>query len=198
MAADETFICNQALGLLGSSRIMALSDDSKEARFCKRFYGQTRDEVIAEHRWNFAIVRTTLSELTGTPNSEWAKRFQVPENCLRVLQVNGFDVFEPNRPFSVEGRCVLSDDAEVRIKYLARVEDANLYPPIFIEALAVKLASKLAQPITGSRDLPSRLLEEYERVTGPKARRVDAIEGRPKVKPAWVTSDLVRERFGGR
>lgn len=198
MAADETFICNQALGLLGSGKIMSLNDESKEGRFCKRFYAQTRDEVSAEHRWNFAIKRQTLSRLSAAPASEWDYQYQTPNDCLRVLQVNGFEITEPNRTFSVEGGVVLTDCEGANIRYIARIEDANLYPPIFIEALAVKIASKLAQPITGSRDLPEALLQKYERVVVPKARRVDAFEGRQKRKPLWVTSDLVQSRYGGR
>lgn len=197
MASDETFICNQALGLLGSSKIMSLDDESKEARFCQRFYEQTRDEVTAEHRWNFAIGRAQLSELVGSPLSEFAKKYQLPADCLRVLQVNGFEVTQQNSRFVIEGKELLTDDDSVVIRYIKRIEDTTAFPPLFVEALAVKLASKLAQPITGSRSIPGELLTEYTRITGPKARRTDAFEGNPKRKPGWVTSDLVNSRFQG-
>jgi len=197
MAADETFICNQALGLLGSSKIMSLDDESKEARFCVRFYEQTRDEVIAGHRWNFAIQRAELSRLAEAPVSEWEYHYQLPSDCLRVLQLNGFDEMENASRFVIEGRKLLTDDDRAVIRYLWGVTDVTLYPPLFIEALAVRLASKLAHPLTGSRSMPQELHQEYLRVTGPKARRTDAFEGQPKTKPAWVTSPLVRSRFGG-
>lgn len=197
MAADETFICNQALGLLGSGKIMSLDDESKEARFCQRFYEQTRNEVIAGHRWNFAIQRAELSRLTEEPLSEWEHQYQLPTDCLRVLQLNGFAETENASRFVIEGRRLLTDDDRAVIRYLRSVEDATLFPPLFIEALAVRLAAKLAQPLTGSRSMPGELYQEYLRVTGPKARRADAFEGQPKTKPEWVTSPLVRSRFGG-
>lgn len=177
---------------------MSLDDESQQGRFCNLFYTQTRDEVISGHRWNFAITRVDLSLLTETPINEWESIFSLPPDCLRVLQLNGFDSDEDRKLWSVEGGRLFTDEATASIKYLACIENAALFPPLFVEALATKLASKLAQPITGSRQLPGELLAEYKRITGPEARKVDAFEGSLKVKPAWVGSPLVQSRFTGR
>ena len=198
MPANETSICNQALGLLGSTTIMSLDDESQAARFCKLFYEQTRDEVIAGHRWNFAIKRADLSQLVETPANEWTIMYSLPSDCLRVLQLNGFDETEDAKRWSVEAGKLLTDEGSASIKYLGRIDNAAIFPPLFIEALSVKLASKIAQPITGSRQLPQELMTEYRRITGPEARKVDAFEGRLHAKPAWVTSSLVQSRYTGR
>jgi hypothetical protein len=57
------------------------------------------------------------------------------------------------------------------------------------------LASRLAGPMTGSRNMPQELLQEYEVITGPKARLADAFEGRLRRTMPWVNSDLVGARF---
>jgi hypothetical protein len=57
------------------------------------------------------------------------------------------------------------------------------------------LASRLAGPLTGSRELPSALIQEYEGLTGPKARMADAFEERLRRKMPWVNSDLVAARY---
>jgi len=49
--------------------------------------------------------------------------------------------------------------------------------------------------LTGSRELPSALIQEYESLTGPKARMADAFEESRRVKPPWVDSALVQSRF---
>jgi len=197
MAADETSICNLALGLLGQSQIMSLDDASQAARFCKRFYSQSRDEVLQAHPWNFAMRRMTLSQLSTPPSSGWAAQYQLPTDCLRVTQMNGMSPSERPGLFSIEGRALLTDADVADIRYIARVEDANFFSPLFIEALSVKLGMRLCQPLTGNRSQAGDLLSEYERITGPKARRTDAFEGHsPRLQP-WVLSDLVRARYGG-
>lgn len=193
--ADETSITNLALAKLGISPIMALTDDSKQAQFANRFYAQTRDEVLQSHRWNFAMSRSTLNQLATAPESEWAYAYQLPSDCLRVIELNGFDPTERKGEFSVEAGKLLCDAEEARIRYIARVDDGSLYHPLFVHALATLLASRLAGPLTGSRNMPIELLKEYEAITGPQARMADAFEERKRRKMPWVESDLVASRF---
>ena len=194
--ADETSICNLALARLSETAIMSLDDETQPARYCKRFYAQTRDAVLQSHAWNFAIARVLLSRLAEEPIAGWAHQYALPVDCLRILQVNGYEWHERQGLFETEGRALLTDAEVANVRYIRQVTDANLFTPLFSEALAVKLAAQLAQPLTGSRELPTQLLTEYERIIGPKARRLDAFEGRPKVKLPWVTSALVAARRG--
>lgn len=193
--ADETSIANLALAKLGISPIMALTDDSKQAQFASRFYNQTRDEVLQSHRWNFAMRRESLNRLSTDPLFGWTCAFQLPVDCLRVVQLNGYQPNERFSLFAVEQGQLLTDEEEADIRYIARVTDGSLYHPLFVSALATMLASRLAGPLTGSRNLPQELLQEYEAITGPRARLADAFEDRMPRKPIWVDSDLVRSRF---
>jgi|694.fasta_scaffold11784_2 hypothetical protein len=193
--ADSTSICNSALAKLGSGMIMSLTDDSKQAQFCSRFYDETRDEVLSSHRWNFAMRRATLSRLADAPEFEWAFAYQLPTDCLRVVQLNGAEPSEREGEFAVERNMLMTDADVAQVRYIARITDGSLYPPLFVEALATKLASKLAGPITGSRQLPAELLREYEVITGPKARMADVFEEQRRRKQPWVFSDLVRARY---
>lgn len=194
MSATSTTICNLALGKLGAGTIIGLSESSPEARACNLHYPQTRDEVLRSHRWNFAIVRASLSRLSDAPAFGWAYQYQLPVECLRVLQVNGYEEDEEPDNWEVEGGKLLTDEDSVNAKYISQVTDANIYDPLFIEALSLKLAAKLCIPLTGSDSRASGFITEYERVTGPRARRTDAFENRDKRKPLWVTSDLVASR----
>ena len=197
MALTETSLCNQALARLGSERIMSLDDGSKAARFCRLFYAQTRDELLRSHHWNFAIARETLLRLAEEPLFGWAYQYALPRDFIRLVQLNGYGETEAQRSSEIEGGALLTNETEARIRYVRRVEDAGLFDPLFAEALMVKLASKLAQPLTGSRGAPGELLAEYERITAPLARRVDAQEDRRRRKEPWVESSFVRARMGG-
>jgi hypothetical protein len=193
--ADETSITNLALAKLGVSPVMSLDDETKQAQFAKRFFAQTRDEVMAAHRWNFAMRRSTLNRLADSPESGYLFAYQLPNDCLRVVQLNGYSPTEEEGEFSVEDGAMLTDAETAQVRYIARVEDGGNYPPLFVDALAVKLASRLAGPLTGSRTLPSELLQEFEAIVGPKARMADVFEEHRTNKMPWVTSSLVRSRF---
>lgn len=193
--ADETSIANLALAKLGISPIMALTDDSKQAQFANRFFAQTRDEVLSSHRWNFAMRRSALNRLANAPAFEWEFAYQLPADCLRVVQLNGYDPNEQQGTFAVEADQLFTDAEEAHVRYIARITDGSLYPPLFVHALATLLASRLAGPLTGSRELPSALMEEYMVITGPKARLADVFEEQRRLKPAWVESDLIKSRF---
>lgn len=197
MASDQTTICNLALAHLGKASIMSLDDRTPEAALCQRFYEQTRDEVIQSHPWNFAIKRETLSRLSAAPLFGWAYQYQLPADCLRILQLNGYEVYQSDGRFEIEGGRMMTNCETAQIRYIARVTDGALFPPLFAEALALKLATRLAKPITGSASEVERLLTEYERITKPLAMRMDAAEGRPKVKLPWANSRFVQSRYGG-
>lgn len=194
MAASDTSICNLALGNLGAARIISLDEASPEAKACALLYAQTRDEVLRSHRWNFAISRAELSRLSTPPAFGWTWQYQLPVNCLRVLQVNGYGEEEVPDNWEIEGGRLLSDADTVQVKFIARVTDSSLYDPLFVEALALKLAARLCVPLTGSDSRAGGFLTEYERVTGPRARRMDAFESREKRKFPWVLSALVAAR----
>lgn len=195
MASSNTTICNLALGKLGAARIIGLSEESPEARACLLHYDQTRDEVLRSHRWNFAIKRATLTKIATAPVFGWQCQYALPVDCLRVLQVNRYEENESPDVWEVEARNLLTDEDAAQIKYISRVEDVTLYDALFIGALAVKLAEVLCIPLTGSDSRAAGFMQEYQRITGPLARRTDSFEGRGKVKPAWVTSKLVASRF---
>ena len=198
MAATETTVCNQALSKLGARRVTDLSEESPEARACRLHYAETRDEVLRHHRWNFSIRRAQLDQLAEQPLYGWSFQYQLPVDCLRVLDVNGWEIGARPDAWEVEGRKLLVNEETARIRYISQVTDCNLFDAIFVEALSLKLAAKLTLPINGSAEMAEQFLTEYIKITGSLARRTDAFEGRSSRRPAWMQSDLVTSRFGVR
>lgn len=193
----ETSICNQALVKLGVPRILSLSDATQPARYCNEIYAITRDEVLRSHDWNFARKRAVLSELADEPLFGWDHQYELPSDCLRVRQLNSFEEDEARPSWEVEAGRILTDEETASIIYTFRQEDSELYDPLFIEALSLKLAAKLCTPLTGSRSQSADLIKEYEALASPKAARNDSGEGRTKRKQPWVESDFVRSRQAG-
>jgi len=186
--ASEVQICNVALSKLGEDSITALSEDSKAGRACNLIYADTRDNLLRAHPWNFAVTRQSLARLTTTPTYEFSYEYQLPTDCLKVLNLDpeGDDV-----TFKVEGRKVLTDEATANILYVARITDPTIFDSLFIEVLSAKLAAELAVTLTESITLADFLHQKYEKALS-EARGMDAQEGTPNniIADAWIESRL--------
>lgn len=194
--ADNIEICNLALGKIGELRISTLEEPSQPARYCALFYAQTRDEVLQAAPWTFAIRRVELSRLAESPGFGWAHQYQLPTDCLAVIQLNAWQAWEARHLYEIEGEMLLTDQEVAQLRYTSRVEDSEIFPPLFVEALYTKLASKLAEPLTGSRSLAEALLGEFTQLINPLAMKANAREGRARRKLPHVESDFVRARYG--
>lgn len=186
MASIETDICNQALGRFSANAISDLGEQSAEGAACRRFYAQTRDELLRQHPWNFSIARTTLAT-SFTPDSQYTYGFNLPPDCLRVLTVYDYDddwVIE-------QGSLLLNNDSP-SIIYIARIDDCGKYPPDFVETFILKLSTKLCTALTQNWKLSSQLYQEYEIALG-RAKAADAQENSPQ---AIDTSTVINARYG--
>lgn len=146
MAASEVSICNLALQLLGQSRITSLSEDSANARECNASYEAMRDAEIEAHPWSFAVRRATLAPDTATPEFDFDYAFSWPTDCLRPLppRRDGLD-------WEMEDRKILTNDgAVIYLRYLAAVTDPARFSPLFVNALAARIALHLCERITQS------------------------------------------------
>jgi len=189
-------IANNALAMLGVTPITSFGDQSIQAQLADRFYEPTRDEVMVSHPWNFAIRRSNLNASATAPLFEWEKSYDLPADCIRVLQLNNYDPAISIQSYAVEAGKVMTNEPTAQIKYVARVTDTAGYPPLFVESLTVKLATKLAGPL-GKMEMIGMLTEQYERLTGPKARLMDVFEAKEKTRIAWIDSRIVRSRRTG-
>ena len=196
--ANDVYVCNLALGRLGEYQLMALTERTVPARNCNRFYLATVDEVLREHQWNFATGHATLSELAENPGAtEWLHAYQLPSDFVRLRRLNNWTEEDEFTHWEIEKDSLLTDDDKAEIKYTRKITNVALWDPMAIEALSLKLAYKLAVPITGSMTIAQQLFSEYQQVVMPRAQRVDASEAKQRHKPAWATSALVQSRGAG-
>jgi hypothetical protein len=92
---------------------------------------------------------------------------------LRVLQLQDQDLV-----YKVEGRKILANSTEIKMLYVARVEDPNEYDQLLIEAISAKLASDICYALVNSANLMVQLNTMYKAKLV-EARFVDANEGTP-------------------
>lgn len=185
MAANPTVICNSALIKVGAGRIISLDDDSKEAMVCKEQYEKCVADLLRSHPWNFSIKRTSLAALVEAPAFGFAYKFQIPSDCLRVLEVG-----TNQAPWEKEGSTIVTDSGTCDVKYIARVEE-SLFDANFVEVAALKLASDICYSLVQSVQLREQLRAEYN-LKLREARSYDAQEGGVR---QVIANDLIYPRF---
>jgi hypothetical protein len=157
--ASKVSISNLALTILGADRITSLEDNNENARRLTAIYDQCLEDVLRAHPWNFALVRQGLARLATTPTFGYIYEYQLPGDCLRVIEVN--DGTNLITDFKIEGRKLLTDNTEVNIKYIGNITDPNQYTSQFMFVFATYLASIIAYPITNKPELLKTLLDVY-------------------------------------
>jgi hypothetical protein len=185
-------ICNLALTKLGAARITSLADDSKQAQALSAIYDSARDAELAAHPWSFAITRAALPASSTAPAFGWARAFPLPADCLHLVQVgDSFSYYDSDTAgagFDVEGGAVLTDaTSPLLIRYTYRVTNSGLFPPLFVQSLACRLAFELAEELT--QNLSKREAAWAERKEAIReAKRANVIERPPQTVPdlSWV------------
>lgn len=213
MADSEVAIVNHALVMLKVPPILSLDDEGDVATTARTLYAPTRDELLHEHPWNFAIRRATLVAIADPPLPAdpiplygFAFAFQLPPGgtpeqppyCLRVIDTSidgtwGSPVWGWWGPWNwsalwqVEGRTLVTDESAVMIRYIGQITDTVLFSPGFTEALYTKLAAKMAGPFRQSDTTIELWEKKYER----RLSRGKALDGQEGRYPPRVARDLL-------
>ena len=191
MAASVVSICNRALDYLGQKPITSLEDGSASAGILNRMYEGTRNLVLRSYPWNCATARATLAALTTTPDWEFDYEYQLPDDCLRVLEFK--DAITYNIKWRIEGRKLRTTEAgPVYIRYLREITDPAEFDPMLADAIAARLAADCAISITGEASKRQLSLQFYDMVLK-EARRIDSREqsqDEAVVADTWLTSRL--------
>lgn len=164
MTVTAVQICNIGIAKTGSdSFITSLDEDTKTARFCKMFYEPMRDSLLRSHLWRFARKQYQLAPLVDEPLFNGGSYFQIPVDCLRIVQPDD-DYFETYGRWSVEGDKILADTTLLNIVGIRRVTDESLFDAIFVEAFATKLAHELCLPMAQSESLKNALKQDMREI----------------------------------
>lgn len=153
--ASEIDICNLALARLGEEATLASIDPpegSAHADHCARFYPIARDALLEMRTWSFATTRVYLAP-RAIATWEWSYAYARPTNCVRALAVlpataASTDVTQPFVQASADGTSViLTNQENATLRFTELITDTTRFSPLFVNALSILLASKLAGPI---------------------------------------------------
>ncbi len=155
--ASQIEIINLALGRLGANDITSLEDGTTEQKLAVNAWDIARRECLRAHPWNFAIADRELSKISDYLSFEFKYAYQLPSNCLRLLQVYG-DPF-----YKRQGRRILLNEEVCKIKYVADVIDTTTWDASFTDLVAQRLTAELAFALTKSQSTSDSNFAIYER-----------------------------------
>lgn len=173
-------ICNSALIKLGTEKISALSDNSRQAVLCNEQYDKLRRSLLREHPWNFAIIRDSLTANGNTPAWGFEQEFDLPADYLRIIDTEYTD-----DKYQVEGSKILADRDTLNIRYISDVTDTDLMTVDFKELLALRIALDLGYVLIQSNAVMQTLQQQYDRML----RDVRSFDGQENPSQD-VTDDL--------
>jgi hypothetical protein len=188
---SKTEICNRALQKVGDDRVVDLAESSPRARAVNLAYDYVREALLQAHPWSFAVKRSALAADASAPEFGRERAFAFPADCLRLLPPYPEDDVM-TREWQVEGRKIYTDEeAPLKVRYIANIEDTTLMPPLFRELLSCAIAVEICEQLTQSNTKRAQLREEMLR-TMRRAQMADTQEQPPTGTPDddWITARL--------
>jgi hypothetical protein len=199
-------IANIALGHLGEDdRIQAPDEDSKPARTVKRAWEATRQFVLAEAHWSFALRTVDLAQRAD--DADWPialgrKPFPLPADLVELVEiVEPCYLEEEEERYSIErgpsGQEILTDDAgPITVRYVrdgADIADPTSWSPAFIEAFAFRLAWQISDGLGADKARKDRALLASDRSLKLAKRN----NRRTKPRQGEVEGEWIRARRRG-
>lgn len=202
MSSSDIQIANRALQKLGSStQLVSFSDPNAAGRAMTVAYDTVRDAELRRHRWKFSITRVDLPALSTPPvNGIYNAQFQLPANCLRVLEVGdywpGADTSDyRNRSvaeWTIEGGLILTNiAAPLSLRYIQQVTNPGMFDAAFCEVLAARLAWETCEQITQSSEKRKLAIQEYKQALL-EATQANALEtvAEFKADDSWMMARI--------
>lgn len=204
MTTSSLEIINSALTNIGQDPLADINQKGKVANACRLKYPLARRALLRRYNWNFAIRRANASPIGGGAEFGFDNKFRLPADCLRFIGL--FDQNDPEYqrnytgskiPHKVEGRFVYADGDTIYFFYVADLEEAGDYDPLFVEALGWKLAGDVTYAIANGADHVKMCRDSFSAAIR-DARMADAIEGSTEVIESSEWLDSRAQGFAGR
>lgn len=169
--ASAVEIANNALTKCGANLITSFDDATEGARLVNANYSIVRDRVLRMHPWNSVTKRAQLSPLAAEPAWGFDHAYQMPADCLRILEV------DTSLQWRAESRKILTDEGTVlNIRYIRAETDPNVFEPLLADVIAVRLAYQMMERLTQSNPKKEAIVAEWKDIVR-WATRADAQEG---------------------
>lgn len=184
-------VANLAAASIGTeTRLTDPGDNRTFARAVAAVWDMERRAALRDGGWNFAMRRQALPALASAPAFGFDAAFQLPAECLRLIEVFGLT----RDSYQLEGRTILADTTgPLEVRYVTDVPEPAEWDDLFAHSFALRIAWRLGRRIAGSTFDRATAWREY-RDSLNSAKATDALENPPI---PMEESDWVLARFRG-
>lgn len=199
MALSDVDICNMALSALGTDdTIAALTEGTREAQQCRRWYEPVRDLVHAAAPWPELHAYMRLPLLVARDMSQpwqntdpapgWLFAYGRPADMLQPYHMNDFSAFV----LSTTGAnaSILSNAEEPILEYTRTEAQVDRWSIGLQHAVAYALAAHIAKALTGKdSDLQNMYTLAAEKIADARASAANASMNDPlESVPDWLVA----------
>lgn len=125
--------------------------------------------------------------LTRYIATEYAYRFALPSDCLRILRINGSE----RDDYRVESGYICTDEGTVNIEYIFDNGDESSFDAQFVDLFAARLSAEVSFYLTDNNTLTEQAWNIYNDKIR-MARTMDSRQGMPRglEADAWLDARL--------
>lgn len=152
-------IINRALLKLGEPPVSSLND----AAFGKSYemiFDDVKNLLLSSYPWRFAAVKKRLARI----DKKYGRCFMypIPADCMLVLKVAIGDGKNDNIGYEIADGCIVTEfDRGIEVEYVKRSDGDDVFPPLFREAMAAKVAAELAMRLKHSVNIKEVFDNEF-------------------------------------
>ena len=181
-------LVNHALLLCGASPIVALTDDTTNARAANAVYENARKGFLTECRWTFALTRSSLATsatVMAWLHDEESYVYDRPTGALRIWQMSDIEAI-----WREEGAYIISNTASLGTLYTIDHTEVGLWRPKATIAFIDKLCSDISFMVLNSATKAEAFLTKYQKVSLPAAMAEESQTGTHQEvqDDAWLKS----------
>jgi hypothetical protein len=171
MAKTLLDLYNLALVRAGNPPIISTEESSRAADVCRRFYPESRDEVLRMYDWSSAIRRIRPAAVAVSDLDDHEYAYRLPVDCVKLVST------KPESNSIIEGNFIYSDTADIIIRYVARVEDPSQFDDLLFKCITLRLAGELCVHLVQKPALNEFILKELATIL-PSAMNESGIEAK--------------------
>ena len=145
--------------------------------------------MLRSHTWGCAKKDVSLSEDATAPEHTWSKRFLVPQESLRLVNIANTDLNDLHyKEYELKGQYIHTDlAAPLKITYIRDEDDTSLFDSMLTESIALHLAASCSIAITDDKGLSQGLFNLYDKKVE-EAKFTDSLQRRRPVDNMYTYS----------
>jgi hypothetical protein len=143
--------------MLNNTLMSAMDEETKNGAYCSFLYPIIKEELLTSYNWKSAVAYDSLIcvETLNNNNLTYPYKFELPQNCLKVLLVNNAN------NFLKIGNNLFATSKDVKIIYIKNIDEQDFDSNLGY-LLSIKLALELAYSLTLDGSLVSYLKALYQ------------------------------------